>query len=138
MIATKWETVVVQVYRDTMLECVGTMTPDAAQSLALARIARGIEDVIDLASEDGTCATPPTEGDLLRAFLMAAKNQREANAECIVCPALLAALQRIADDTSAVIARQRVETPTSLLDLHETVISVQIRAREALAHALLR
>lgn len=55
------------------------------------------------------------------------------DAECIdAYRVLLAALQRIADDTSAAIVRQPVETPTSLLDLHTTVIDVQIRARSAL------
>lgn len=42
-------------------------------------------------------------------------------------------LQRIADETSAAIARNRSERPTSLLDLHTTVVGAQIEARAALA-----
>lgn len=45
---------------------------------------------------------------------------------------LEAALSRIAEETSAVIARNREERPTSLADLHATVIYTQIRARAAL------
>ena len=54
---------------------------------------------------------------------------REANA------ALVDALEQIAEHTSAAIVRNKADRPTTLLDLHSTVISVQIAARAALAKA---
>ncbi len=48
---------------------------------------------------------------------------------------LLGALQRIANETSAVLARNRHERPTSLADLHACLIGVQIDARKAIAEA---
>lgn len=48
---------------------------------------------------------------------------------------LFTAVEAIATETSAAIRRNRTEHDTSLLDLHATVIGVQIRVREALEQA---
>ena len=51
-------------------------------------------------------------------------------------PDLLKVLENIAGHTSNAIRRNKEERPTSLLDLHSTVITVQIMARNAIAKAL--
>ena len=51
------------------------------------------------------------------------------------CDAMLAALKSIAGHTSNAIVRNKQERPSSLLDLHSTVIGAQITARNAIAKA---